>query len=75
MSMAAKNSISVMKIQSCQPRVEGRGYSNGNEANETDNMKEASYRNAFHVLLILATFCLNAAIFFLIPRKNSIDLD
>ena len=70
--MTTKNSVSIINVKSGQSIVEAKKPSYDNQDGRNENIKEASYWNAFHVLSILATCCLNSALLFLIPRENSI---
>ena len=70
--MTAEHSPSVIFVQSCQTIVECEKTSDGQHVNKKDTLQEGSYWNSLYIFGILAACCLNAAILFLIPRRNSI---
>lgn len=70
--MITKPSVSVTIVQN-RPQMNDAGEPiEDDRLDKKDDSEEARYLNSLYTFAILAAFCLNAAVLFLIPRNNSI---
>ena len=70
--MVTENSRAVFIVESCQTTDNSGEHTDDNNVDKIDDMKNVSYWNSLYIFGILMACFLNAAILFLIPRKNSI---
>ena len=71
--MVTENSRAVITVES-RPTIDHSGEQNDddNNAGKNDKIKNLKYWNCLYIFGILTACVLNAAVLFLIPRKNSI---